>query len=465
VTFDALGLSVPLLRAIQAEGFRELTPVQALVLPQALAGEDVFALAPTGTGKTLAFALALLTRLEPAEPTLQALVLCPTRELAEQVGSEIRRAARFLPNLRVVTLCGGVPARAQLRSLERTPQVVVGTPGRLQDHLARGSLPLKDVSVLVLDEADRMLDMGFLPEVEALVAQAPRARQTLLFSATATDAVRAVSRKLQRSAREVTAPEAAHAPSVEQLACLVLPEQKSEAVLALLLQSPEEPALLFVPTREAARDMAAWLQREGFAALALHGELEQRAREEVWLQFLHRSCSVLVATDVAARGLHVEDLPRVICWELPNDPEVHVHRTGRTGRAGAPGTAWVLCAPAERERAPAVEALLGKPLRWEQVPAVGPGSGPRPPPMVTLRVEGGRRDKLRPGDLLGAFGAELALPGACFGRITVTATRSYVSVRRSEAPRVLAELRRRSHKLRIKTRTWRVGLLEPTNSR
>ena len=384
---------------------------------------------------------------------MQALVLCPTRELADQVSAEVRRLARFIANLRVVTLCGGVPVRTQKPALQVAPHVVVGTPGRILDHLARENFELGGLRVLVLDEADRMLDMGFHEAITRVVEQAPKSRQTLLFSATYPEDIRALSRRLQRDPATVTVDNVVSA-DIEQIFYTVEPARKLDALAALLLTHRPESALVFCHTRNDVRDVAARLGERGFSVLALHGELEQRERDEVLLRFVNHSCSVLVATDVAARGLDIKGLAMVVAWELPNDPDVHLHRIGRTGRAGLRGQAFALCSPWERERAAALEHTLGEAVRWGELP-VPTDTRPTPPPMATLLLDGGRQDKLRPGDLLGALTGDLGLPAEVIGKIDIHAARSYVAIRGEHVERALKGLRAG----KIKGRSFRARLL------
>ncbi len=451
-SFKELPLAPPLARAIDVLGFTGMTPVQEQGLPELLAGKDVIAQARAGSGKTVAFGLALLARVELDATVTQALVLCPTRELAEQVSVELRRLGKFLPNLRVVTLCGGVPVRTQRPSLEQPPHVLVGTPGRILDHLRRETIDLRQLRVLVLDEADRMLDMGFLEAITDVVAVTPATRQTLLFSATYPDEIRRMSRTLQRRPVEVTVDAGGAGPEVEERFYLVDPAAKLDAVLALLAHHRPEAALIFCHTKADTRAVAAQLAERGHDALAIHGDLEQRERDEVLLRFAHRSASLLVATDVAARGLDIKALPLVISWELPVDPDVHLHRIGRTGRAGEKGLALTLCTRAERPRAAALEPRQG-PLRWAELPA--DRAEPAPAPMVTLLVDGGKQDKLRPGDLLGALTGDVGLPGDAIGKIDILPARSYVSVRREHAEHALKGLRQG----KIKGKTFRTRRL------
>ncbi len=439
-TFAALALAPPLARAIDVLGFTQMTPVQEHALPSLLAGKDVIAQARTGSGKTVAFGLALLARIDVERDQVQVLVLCPTRELADQVSVEVRRLARFIPNLRVVTLCGGVPVRTQTPSLQTAPHVIVGTPGRILDHLGRATFELSALRVLVLDEADRMLDMGFLDAITAVVDQAPKERQTLLFSATYPDEIRSLSRRLQRSPVEVTVDNVVSTDDIEELFFEVESGSRSDALAALLLHYEPESALVFCHTRNDVRDVAAELTKRGFSVLALHGELEQRERDEALLRFANKSCTVLVATDVAARGLDIKGLAAVVSWELSTDPDIHLHRIGRTGRAGQKGLALALCAPRERGRIAALELKAGAPVRWGQLPV---NETRRPPTalMTTLIIEGGRQDKLRAGDLLGALTGDVALPGEAIGKIDIGAQRAYVAVRSDRAEAALRGLR------------------------
>ncbi len=428
--------------------------MQAHTLPPLLLGQDVIAQARTGSGKTVAFGLGLLSRMNDELRHVQALVLCPTRELADQVSAELRRLGRFIPNLRIVTLCGGVPVREQKPSLEQAPQVIVGTPGRLLDHLERGTIDLGHLLVLVLDEADRMLDMGFLDAISGVVVQTPATRQTLLFSATFPTAIRAMSRTLQRAPVEITVDTSAPQAEIIQTFFEVEPRAKIDALVALLQEHRPETALVFCHTRNDTREVSDELGRRGYDALALHGELEQRERDEVLLRFTHGACRVLVATDVAARGLDIKGLPLVIAFELPVRSDVHVHRIGRTGRAGRSGLALSLCAPRERDRVVAIEAQQGAPVQWGTIPRIREGERPEPAPVVTFVIDGGRQDKLRPGDLLGALTSDQGLPGDAVGKIDVLPKRSYVSIRRAHAASV-----EKIDKLRVKKRTFRISRL------
>ena len=451
-TFSELQLIEPLQRALAAVDYAEMTPVQAASLPAILAAKDVVAQAKTGSGKTAAFALGVLSTLDPIRAQLQGLVLCPTRELADQVSREIRRLACFVHNVKVLTLCGGVPVRIHLASLTHQPHIVVGTPGRILDLLRKEALSLLALKTLVLDEADRMLDMGFADDIGDIIERTPKQRQTLLFSATMPAQIRDFSRQFQSAPLDVTVTNDADTVLIEQEFFKVEPEEKLGALAALLLEHRPQSVLVFCNTRDGARMVADDLSRRGFSVLALHGELEQREREEMLVRFANRSSNVLVASDVAARGLDVKDLAMVVNFDIASDLDSHIHRIGRTGRAGSHGVALSLCAYSDTSRAAQIEKQLGAPLRWGKVPTPSASTTPLHPPFATLAVDAGRQDKLRPGDVLGALTGDAGLPGDAVGKIDVFPTRTYVAVSREWNDRAMQRLRAGQ----IKGRTFRI---------
>lgn len=453
--FSELELSEPLRRSLSEVGYTEMTPVQAASLPLILAGRDVVAQARTGSGKTAAFALGLLSTLDAGAVRLQALVLCPTRELADQVSREVRRLARFIPNVKVLTLCGGVPLRPHLASLAHEPHVVVGTPGRVLELIEKEALPVQAVKTLVLDEADRMLDMGFADSISDIISRTPRQRQTLMFSATIPDSIRAISRQFQSNAADVTVAGGADENPIEQTFFEVEPDQKVEALASLLLEHRPESAVVFCNTRQDVRMVAEQLALREFAVLALHGELDQREREEMLVRFANKSANILVASDVAARGLDIHELPMVINFDIASDPDTHLHRIGRTGRAGRSGLALSLSSPREIKRVNQIEDQLGRPLRWQRVPESKAGREPLIPAYVTLAVDAGRQDKLRPGDLLGGLTGEAGIPGSAVGKIDVFPTRTYVAIAREWHDKAVQRLRAG----KIKGRTFRIRLI------
>jgi len=452
--FSELSLKEPLQRALAEIGYGEMTEIQAASLPTLLAGTDALLQAQTGSGKTAAFALALLSKLDVSRVQLQGLVLCPTRELADQVSREIRRLARFIPNTKVLTLCGGVPLRPHLASLNHPPHIVVGTPGRILDLIGKSALLPATVAVLVLDEADRMLDMGFADSIRAILATVPVQRQTVLCSATIPASIREISREFQRDARDITVAVDRNQPLIGEVFFEVDAEMKLDALQALLLHYRAESVVVFCNTRQDVRTVAERLAGRGFSIAALHGDLEQRERDEILVRFANRSCTVLVASDVAARGLDIAELPMVINFDLASDPDTHLHRIGRTGRAGRGGTALSLCTRREVDRARAIEARCDGKASWGTVPSTSSNS-PAPPPFVTLAIDAGRRDKLRPGDLLGALTGDAAIPGAMIGKIAVFPTRTYVAIAREWHERA----RQRLGAGKIKGRSFRVRSL------
>ena len=439
--FSALALSPATLTNLQQLGYLHMTPIQAASLPPALLGKDLIAQASTGSGKTAAFGLALLSNLNPRCFGVQALVLCPTRELADQVSEEIRRLARGTDNVKVVTLCGGVPLRGQAQSLSHGAHIVVGTPGRVMDHLERQHLVLDQLNTLVLDEADRMLDMGFFDDIATVARQCPKTRQTLLFSATYPEGIAKLSQQFMKEPQQITV-QAQHSDGkIEQRWYEVKNSERLHTVSMLLQHFRPESSIAFCNTKQQCRDLVAVLQAQGFSALALFGELEQRERDQVLVQFANRSCSVLVATDVAARGLDIADLAAVINVDVTPDAEVHIHRIGRTGRGDAEGLALNLASMDEMGSVGKIEVLQGRPSQWSQVSELTPtGSGPLVPPMATVQIIGGRKEKIRAGDVLGALTGDMGYVREQIGKINVNDFSTYVAVARAIAPQVVQRL-------------------------
>ena len=439
--FSELPLPAATLANLVQLGYHAMTPIQAASLPIGLAGHDLIAQAKTGSGKTAAFALVLLANLDARKFAVQTLVLCPTRELAEQVTQEIRRIARAEENVKVLTLCGGTPARPQLASLEHGAHVIVGTPGRVLDHLSCGSLKLDALNTLVLDEADRMLDMGFFDDIVKVVRLCPEQRQTLLFSATYPEGIAQLSRRFLRQPQEVKLLEQ-HAPTkIRQVFFQIDERERLEAVARLLDHYRPISTLAFCNTRQQCRDLLALLQQRGFVALALHGELDQIERDQVLVQFANRSCSVLVATDVAARGLDIAQLEAVINVDITPDPEVHIHRIGRTGRVDEEGWALSLASKRDMEYVERIEAMQGLKFEWQRISDLKvAGRGPLVPPMLTLQILGGRREKIRAGDVLGALTGTAGFSAAQIGKININEVSTYVAVERRIAATALEKL-------------------------
>ncbi len=439
--FATLPLKPSLLQNLTSLGYDKMTPIQAHSLPLILAGTDVIAQAKTGSGKTAAFGIGLLSQLVVPHFGVQGMVLCPTRELADQVSKELRRLARFIDNIKILTLCGGVPFGPQLGSLEHGAHIVVGTPGRMLDHLRRGTLELKSLRMLVLDEADRMLDMGFQDDLKAIIAAAPRNRQTLLFSATYPESIAAMSATVQSQPVTVKVEAVHDSQQIKQLFYLVEREKRTAALAQVLGHYRAESTLVFCNTKKECQEVADTLKQRGFSALAIHGDLEQRERDQVLARFANKSVSILVATDVAARGIDIKELSAVINYELTRDPEVHIHRIGRTGRAGEQGLALSLVTDAERRRATAIEDALGETIvRVEVETLTMPSTATHEAPMVTLCIEGGRKNKMRPGDILGALTGEAGIPGSEVGKINIFDFHTFVAIRRPSAQLALERL-------------------------
>jgi ATP-dependent RNA helicase DbpA len=440
-SFSELALAPAVLANLEQLGYTAMTPIQAASLPVALAGHDLIAQAKTGSGKTAAFALALLARLDAQRFAVQSMVLCPTRELADQATQEIRRLARAEQNIKVLTLCGGTPMAPQTASLEHGAHVVVGTPGRIMDHLARGNLDVGALNTLVLDEADRMLDMGFFDDIATVVDQCPKERQTLLFSATYPEGIGRLSRQFLRNPKEVKLEERHDSSKIRQRFYEVTEEERLHAVGMLLNHYRPVSTLAFCNTKQQCRDLLDVLRAQGFHALALHGELEQRERDQVLIRFANRSCSVLVATDVAARGLDIAQLEAVINVDVTPDPDVHVHRIGRTGRADQDGWALSLASMDEMGRVGSIEQAQKRDVEWHKLADLTAASDePLLPPMETLQILGGRKEKIRPGDVLGALTGEAGFTGSQIGKINVTDFSTYVAVDRSIAREALRRL-------------------------
>ncbi|MDT8428884.1 MAG: ATP-dependent RNA helicase DbpA [Pseudomonadales bacterium] len=458
--FSTLPLQTDLLQTLDRIGFAQMTPIQQLALPVILQGKDIIAQAQTGSGKTAAFALGILQSLEVSRFRIQALVLCPTRELADQVANDIRTLGSSRHNIKVLTLCGGVPIGPQIGSLQHGAHIIVATPGRLIDHLDKGRLDFSSLRMLVLDEADRMLDMGFSEALQTIVATLPAARQTLLFSATYSAEVQKTAESFLQAAQHITVQTDAGKPDIAEFFYPVGNEQaRWQALQLLLLQYQPDAALVFCTTRQQTQTLADTLGQAGFSALPLHGDLEQRQRDQSLILFNNGSINILVATDVAARGLDIEAMDLVINYQPANDPDVYTHRIGRTGRAGRKGVACTLFSAAEAHK------LARLP---DRDPLQNPDSlpdrsalarKPRSPQMQTLEIAGGKKDKLRAGDIVGALTRDNAIQGSDIGRITVNERRSFVAVRTQALQPALTLLA-----AGIKGRSFRARVVNPAGN-
>lgn len=441
--FSCLPIREALLKKLSFLGYETMTPIQKQSLPIMLKGEDVIAKAKTGSGKTIAFGLSLLNQLKVESFAVQALILCPTRELAEQVSQVLRGLASLMQNVKILNLSGGIPMKPQLDSLKHGAHIVVGTPGRVQKHLDKGSLLLAQLQVLVLDEADRMLDMGFLDAIKAIISICPPARQTLLFSATFPNAIKVLSKQFLQNPKEIIIQALPTEHDIDQRFYKTTNQvNKFQLLQALLLHYRPSSTLIFCNTKQQTTALSEMLAAAGFSALALNGDMEQIERDQVVVRFINQSCSILVATDVAARGLDIKQLPAVINYELAFENDTHIHRIGRTGRAGHKGLALSLVTPADTHRVRAIEENLLHPLSWGDITELAKRDAAIfQPEMITICLDAGRKNKIRPGDILGALTKDAGLPSEAIGKINVTALCSYVAIRKSQSDKAYSYLK------------------------
>ena len=424
--FNSLALSLEMIDNLNRIGYTQMTPVQSETLPLIVEGKDVIAQAKTGSGKTAAFGIGLLHKLKVKKFRVQALVLCPTRELADQVAKELRILAKFAHNIKILTLCGGAAFGPQLGSLAHGAHIIVGTPGRILKHLDKETLSLENLETLVLDEADRMLDMGFIEEIDKVLEYAPKSRQTLLFSATYTNEITFISNRIQRDAVSVKTVSTEVANVIDER--FYETKNKADTLIKIFSTFKPENIIVFTNTKIAAKDLAENLAKNKIDALAIHGDLEQYERNDVLVQFANKSCPVLIATDVAARGLDIKELSMVVNYDLPHTLETYTHRIGRTGRAGAEGIAITLYDEYEIENA--MEYRNDTRIFEDEGSLKRSQSFEMKPQNVTLVIEGGKKDKLRAGDLLGALTGKNGLEGKAIGKIDIYDRQAYVAIQR-----------------------------------
>ncbi|MBU1657652.1 ATP-dependent RNA helicase DbpA [bacterium] len=437
--FSTLQLPHAMLENLNELGFAEMTAVQEQALPFILQGRDVIAQAKTGSGKTAAFGIGLLNKLDVKKFRVQSLVLCPTRELADQVAKELRRIARFAHNVKILTLCGGTAFGPQLGSLRHGAHIIVGTPGRVLKHLDKATLHLEDLDTLVLDEADRMLDMGFIEEIEKVISYAKKERQTLLFSATFPDEIVELSASIQKDAIDIKTTSHESANRITEKFYETPRGEKLQTLVNIFSAFNPENAIVFCNTKIEADEIANMMQDKKIDALAIHGDLEQYERNDVLVQFANRSCSVLVATDVAARGLDIKELAMVVNYDLPHSQETYTHRIGRTARAGKEGLAMTLYSEDEAQSA---EFYKNETRSFEAYTSLKKVNNFEMRPLnVTLVIEGGKKDKVRAGDLLGALTGEAGLLGDCIGKIDIYDRQSYVAIQRNQIDEAYKKLK------------------------
>lgn len=439
---------------LDSMGYTVMTPIQSQSLPIILSGKDVIAQAKTGSGKTAAFGLGLLHRLDVKKFRVQSLVLCPTRELADQVSKELRTLARSIHNIKILTLCGGMPFGPQIGSLEHGAHIIVGTPGRVEEHIRKQNLNLDNLELFVLDEADRMLDMGFQASVDAIVDAMPKKRQTLLFSATYPKQIETISQRIMSTPEMVIVKGTHSTTTIKQVFYKVSDNKQRLTALRLLLKNYRpDSAVVFCNTKRETEEVAEELRTDGFFALALNGDMEQKHRDQTLVMFANKSASVLVATDVAARGLDIDALDAVVNFHISRDVDTHVHRIGRTGRAGSKGIAFSLYQERELYKVEEIASFLEFKVEPEDLP---PWSllekESYKPTMATLQIDGGKKQKVRAGDILGALTGDNGIAGKQVGKIHIFDNWAYVAVSRNAAKPALKKLSEQ----KIKGRNFRV---------
>jgi ATP-independent RNA helicase DbpA len=451
--FKSVGLSQAMLDNLKSLGYLEMTPIQEKGLPFILTDRDFIGQANTGSGKTAAFALGILSKLDVAMQRPQALVLVPTRELAEQVAGEIRRLARFTSNIKVLTISGGSEERHKMKSLKQGAHIIVGTAGRIKKLLETGTLMATHIRVLVLDEADRLLEMGTIEDINSIASFTPAARQTMLFSATFPNGIKTLSASLQEDAAQVTIDSQHQTGTIKQLFFKV-EEDKNEALLRLLGHYNPDSCIIFCNSRETCNKVAGLLRTKKIDSLQIHSDLEQQDRTMILIKFDNKSCRILVATDLASRGLDVKDVRLIINYDLPSDHELYVHRIGRTGRAGQEGLALSLYTHDERSQLRTIADYLKTDCVIKDLNELGKLKAVVMRPfMSTIYISGGRKDNIRPGDILGALTKEAGLKGDEVGKIHILEVNSYVAITHEKVERAIGCLNAK----KIKGKKFKVG--------
>lgn len=449
--FSSLNIPKELVKNLDDMCYFEMTPIQMQSLPHILDKKDVIAQAKTGSGKTAAFGIGVVVNVDTKEFKPSSLVLCPTRELADQVAKELRTLARYKSNTKIITLYGGVSFGMQLGSLKHGANIVVATTTRVLKHLRKESLDLSKLDILVLDEADRMLDMGFLEEIEEILKYIPKNRQTLMFSATFSDEILQLSKSFQRDAVHIKSVEEPN--KIKELFFKAAKENKVDVLIDILATYVPQSAIVFVNTKVEADILASRLQERDIDALAIHGDLEQFERNDVLVQFSNKSCPILIATDVAARGLDIKELPLVINYDAANTKETYTHRIGRTGRRDMEGLAITLCSDGELEK---MAEFKGKTVAFEDSSGLKcPPNFKLQPKFMTLVIEGGKKDRLRAGDILGALTADIGLQKDDVGKIDIYDRQSYVAINISKIDEVYEKLKKSA----IKAKKFSVWIL------
>jgi len=450
--FSKLALSKEMIANLNTLNYKEMTPVQEESLPHILERADVMAQAKTGSGKTAAFGIGLLHHLDVSQSKVQAAVICPTRELSEQVANELRRLARFTNNIKILTLVGGDAVYPQKLALEKGVHIIVGTPGRIMDTITKGHLDITDIKTLVLDEADRMLDMGFHDDIAAIIKFTPKHRQTLLFSATYEDETKKLSKKFQLQPEFIHITSDADENSITQKFYNVHEDDKVEFIDGLMAENELESCIIFCNMKLTCDEVAQELHYRGYDVASLHADLDQKERNEVLTMFSNKSLNILVATDVASRGLDIKELPAVFNYDISHQAEIYVHRIGRTGRMGQTGRAYTFVGAKEAKFVEAIAKYTEQKVILEHQPKLNANKKfTRTAPMKTLKILAGKKDKLRPGDFVGALAGEVGIKGDKIGNISVIDRFSYIAIEKN----LMDKIDLKDDRLKVKKKKYR----------
>ncbi len=449
--FDTITkLSEQIIENLNQLDYETMTPIQEATIPLLLDRKDIIAQAKTGSGKTAAFGIPTVDSIDTTSYNPQALILSPTRELADQVAKELRRLARYRENLKIITLCGGTAMAPQISSLNRGAHIIIGTPGRLQDHLSRETIELKEIKKLVLDEADRMLDMGFYDEIKKIISNLPRDRHSMLFSATYPTNIEKLAKEILKEPTMIEVDTILRDSAIEELAFEVSHDSKQDTLLSILKSYKPQRAILFCNTKAETIEVADFLQDRGFSASDLQGDLDQRERNETLLKFANGSTRVLAATDVASRGLDVKDISLVINYDIPYKSDTYTHRIGRTARAGRDGIAITLLTHRGREKlqefSTEIKYLSLSKLRVDNRYSMEAD-------YTTISISGGKKSKLRPGDILGTLIKEIGIPVEHIGKIDIFEFFSYVAIKNRSLSKAVDGLKKAKIKKR-KFKSW-----------
>jgi len=439
-----------LLQTLGTLGFSHMTEIQEKAINPILEGKDILAQSKTGSGKTLAFGLPCVMQTNTSNYKPQIIIITPTRELADQIAVELRRVAAYKANLKILTLYGGVPLRAQAESLAKGAHILIGTPGRIQDHLAKETLVLDTIKTLVLDEADRMLDMGFYDEIVKIGSNMPRNKQTLLFSATFPEKIEKLAKALLKQPLTIKVDTVQEETKIEELVYEI--EHKEKALNTIIQSYKPDSLLVFCNTKVEVISLTDKLYKQGHSVIDIHGDLDQRERNESVIAFSNGSKRIMVATDVASRGLDIKDIGLVVNYDIPFDQEVYTHRIGRTGRANATGRAITLFTPKDAQKC----AYVLQKAKKSELKAL------RVDPKFkmqnqydTLCLNGGKKTKLRAGDIIGTFCKEIGIENNLIGKINITDTKSYVALHHTAIDKVFKALK----KVKIKKKKYIAWIL------